>query len=97
LSPFPTRVVDQCSGILKTSNNPHVALLWIEFLASREGQEIIDKYEPLRASLFTSGSATEQVTRGKQLSIVGWDHFAKYQEYNAKIFAAWGFPNARGQ
>jgi iron(III) transport system substrate-binding protein len=97
VEPIPTRVVDQSCGILKTSDHPHAALLWIEFLSSREGQEIIDKHEPLRASLFTSGSATEQITRGKQLSIVGWDHIAKYQEYNAKIFAAWGFPNSRGQ
>jgi ABC-type Fe3+ transport system substrate-binding protein len=94
IEPIPTRIVDQTCGILNTSDHPHVALLWLEFLASREGQEIIDKYEPLRASLFTPGAATEQETRGKKLSVVGWDHFTKYQEYNAKIFAAWGFPRA---
>jgi ABC-type Fe3+ transport system substrate-binding protein len=95
VEPIPTRIVDQSCGILNTSSNPHVALLWLEFLASREAQEVIDKHEPLRASLFTPGSATEQLTRGKQLSIVDWNHFAKYQEYNSKIFAAWGFPNTK--
>jgi ABC-type Fe3+ transport system substrate-binding protein len=94
IQPIPTRIVDQSCGILNTASNPHVALLWLEFLASREGQEIIDKHEPLRASLYTPGSATEQETRGKQLSVVDWGHFGKYQEYNAKIFAAWGFPRA---
>jgi hypothetical protein len=87
IEPVPTRIVDQSNAILKTADHPHA-------LASPEGQEIIDKYEPLRASVFTSGSATEQVTRGKELSVVDWNHFAKYQDYNAKIFAAWGFPKA---
>ena len=95
VEPIPTRVVDQSCGILNTSSNPHVALLWLEFLASREGQAIIDKHEPLRASLFTPSSATEQLTRGKQLSVVDWNHFTKYQEYNSKIFAALGFPNTK--
>ena len=62
--------------------------------ASPEGQEIIDKYEPLKASVFTPGSATEQVTRGKALSVVDWGHFTKFQEYTEKIIAAFGFPKA---
>jgi len=32
------------------------------------------------------------VTRGKKLSVVDWNHFGKYQDYEAKIFVAWGFP-----
>jgi ABC-type Fe3+ transport system substrate-binding protein len=92
LEPIPTRIVEHTSAIINTASHPHAALLWLEFLASPEGQEIIDKYEPLRASIFTPGSATEQVTRGKKLSVVDWNHFSKYQDYEAKIFAAWGFP-----
>jgi iron(III) transport system substrate-binding protein len=92
LEPIPTRIVEHTSAIINTASHPHTALLWLEFLASPEGQEIIDKYEPLRASIFTPGSATEQVTRGKKLSVVDWEHFNKYQEYEAKLFAAWGFP-----
>ncbi|MBI2985943.1 MAG: ABC transporter substrate-binding protein [Deltaproteobacteria bacterium] len=81
-------------GILNTADHPYAALLWLEFLASPEGQEIIDKYEPLRASVFAPGSATEQVTRGKELSVVDWGHFTKFQDYVGKIFAAYGFPKA---
>ncbi len=92
IEPIPTRIVEHTSAIINTASHPNAALLWLEFLASPEGQEIIDKYEPLRASVFTPGSATEQVTQGKKLSVVDWDHFNKYQEYEAKIFAAWGFP-----
>ena len=94
IEPVPTRIVDHASGILKTAEHPHAALLWLEFLASPEGQNIIDKYEPLRASMYTPGSVMEQVTRGKKLSVVDWDHFNKFQEYQEKIFAAYGFPKA---
>ena len=94
IEPVPTRVVDHPSGILRMADHPHAALLWLEFLASPEGQEIIDKHEPLRASVFTPGSIHEQLTRGKKLSVVDWDHFNKFQEYQAKIVAAYGFPKA---
>ena len=94
IEPVPTRIIDLSSGILNTADHPNAALLWIEFLASAQGQEILDKYQPLGASVFTSGSITEQVTRGKKLSVVDWDHFAKFQEYNEKIFAAYGLPKA---
>lgn len=94
VEPVPARIIDDISGVLSTAEHPHSALLWLEFLASPEGQEIIDKYEPLRATVFTAGSAAAQVTRGKELSVVDWDHFTKFQDYVEKIFAAYGFPKA---
>src|SRR5262245_39715586 len=94
IQPIPTKVVDDAFGILNTADHPYTALLWFEFLASPEGQEIIDKYDPLKASVYTPGSAHEQLTRGKQLSVVDWDHFNKMQEYQDKIVAAFGFPKA---
>jgi ABC-type Fe3+ transport system substrate-binding protein len=94
IEPVPIINVNFADGILNTADNPHVALLWLEFLASREGQEILDKYGPLRASVFTPGSVYEQVTRGKELSVVDWNHFTKFQEYEGKISAAYGFPKA---
>ncbi len=94
VEPVPARIIDDISGVLSTAEHPHSALLWLEFLASPEGQEIIDKYEPLRASVFTPGSAAAQVTRGKELSVVDWGHFAKFQDYVERIFAAYGFPKA---
>ncbi|MBI2987674.1 MAG: ABC transporter substrate-binding protein [Deltaproteobacteria bacterium] len=93
IEPVPTRAIDDGNGILNTASHPHAALLWFEFLASPEGQEIIDKYE-LEASVFTPGSVHEQVTRGKKLSLVDWDHVTKFEEYVKKISAAQGFPKA---
>src|SRR5262245_19870156 len=94
IEPIPTRIVEDGIGILNTAEHPHAALLWLEFLASPEAQEIIHRYDPLKASVLTPGSANEQVTRGKKLSLVDWNHFAKFQEYTEKIFAAYGFPKA---
>jgi ABC-type Fe3+ transport system substrate-binding protein len=94
VEPIPTRIIDDISGVLGIAEHPHSALLWLEFLASPEGQEIIDKHEPLRATVFTPGSAAAQVTDGKQLSVVDWDHFTKFPDYVEKIFAAYGFPKA---
>jgi len=97
VEPVPTRAVEHAIAILDTTDHPHAALLWLEFLASPEAQEIIDKHEPFRASVFSPGSAQAQVTRGKDLSVVDWDHFTKFQEYTEKVFEAWGFPKAGGK
>ncbi|MBI2986727.1 MAG: ABC transporter substrate-binding protein [Deltaproteobacteria bacterium] len=93
VEPVPTRIADHPSGILTTADHPHAGLLWHEFLASPEGQEILDKHE-LRASVYTPGSVIEQATRGKKLSVVDWDHFTKFQEYVAKVVKAHGYPKA---
>ena len=94
LEPVSTIIGHHSSGILKTADQPHAALLWLEFLVSPEGQEIIDKYEPLKASVFTPGSAVAQEVRGKELSVVDWNHFTNFEGYTEKIYAAWGFPKA---
>jgi iron(III) transport system substrate-binding protein len=92
--PTPLRALQDGIGVIHTAEHPHAALLWLEFIASPEGQEIIDKYEPLKASVFTANSAISQEVRGKELSVVDWHHFAKFQEYSEKIIEALGFPKA---
>ena len=94
IEPAPVRVVNGALAILNTADHPHAALLWVEFLASPEGQKIIDAYEPSRASVFSSGSAIALATRGKELSLVSWDHARKFEEYSGKIVEAVGFPKA---
>jgi len=95
VEPVPARVVDQINGILDTAAHPHAALLWFEFLTSPEGQKIIDKYEPLKASVFNPSSAVAQATRGKELSVIDWDHTKKFHQYEKKISEAFGFPSAK--
>jgi len=92
--PISTWIGFHASSVLNTADHPHAALLWMEFLASPEGQQIIDKYEPLKASVFTPGSVVAQEVRGKEMSLVDWDHFTKVQDYIEKVVAAFGFPRA---
>jgi iron(III) transport system substrate-binding protein len=93
LEPVPLRIgVEQ--AILATSRNPHAALLWIEFMAGPEGQKLIDEHEPLTASVYSKGSATEQAVRGKKLSVVSWENNEKMEQWIAKLVEAYGFPKA---
>jgi ABC-type Fe3+ transport system substrate-binding protein len=95
VQPVPIRVVSRIDGVLQMAENPHAALLWLEFHASAEGQKVLEDYGPAQASIFKPGSATEKEIRGKKLSEVDWDQFAKLDEYEAKIIEAYGFPRAK--
>ena len=90
--PIPARL-SEATAVLAVAPNPHAALLWLEFQASTEGQRIIDKID-LAASLLSPGSVHEQLTKGKKVSLVGWDHFQKTGEYEKRIVEALGFPRA---
>jgi hypothetical protein len=68
----------------------------VEFQVSPEGQKIMDEYGPYQASIFFPGSFVQEVTRGKKLSLTGWDHRLKLGEYQSKVFEAYGFPKAEG-
>ena len=94
VEPVPTKIVDDATGVLDTADHPHVALLWLEFLASPEAQEIIDKYDPLSASVLSPNSAAAQLVRGKNLSALDWTHVDRFIEYRDKIIEAYGFPKA---
>ena len=91
LEPVPLRIsVEQ--AILATSRNPHAALLWMEFMAGPEGQKLIDEHEPLTASVYSKGSATEQAVLGKKLSVVSWEDNARMEQWIGKLVEAYGFP-----
>ena len=93
IEPVPTRL-NEAQGVLNATINPYASLLWLEFICSAAGQEIIDRYEPYGASLLTAGSVQEKVTRGLKLSMVDWDHVTKMEHYQKQITEAYGFPQA---
>ncbi len=93
LEPIPVRPSESV-GVIVTSSSPNAALLWIEFLATAEGQKIIDEFEPFGASVWGSGSIQGQEIRGKKLSLVDWEHYTRLGEYQNKVVAAYGFPKA---
>jgi ABC-type Fe3+ transport system substrate-binding protein len=82
-------------GVLETAKNPYAGLLWLEFEASPEGQKIMDKYWPFGASVFSPGSAQEEITKGKKLSLIDWSNYKKLDDYTEKIVAAYGFPQVQ--
>ena len=91
--PIPVRL-HEANGVLANAQYPYAALLWLEYMASAEGQKILDEQWPFGASLFAPGSAQEEVTRGKKLSLIDWGHYTKLDDYINKAVEAMGFPTA---
>ena len=93
LEPIPVRPSESV-GVIATSGSPFATLLWIEFLASAEGQKIMDELEPFGASIYGPGTIQGQEIVGKKLSLVDWEHYTRLGEYQNKVVAAYGFPKA---
>ena len=81
-------------AIQANAQNPHSALLWLEWMASPEAQKLADEHEPLGSSLYVRGGGVEQELRGKKLSTVSWDDHQKMEQWQAKVVEAYGFPKA---
>ena len=92
IEPVPARL-SEAESILSLARNPHAGLLWLEFMASPEGQRVLDQVD-LAASFLSPGSVQEQLIRGKTLSVVDWEHFQKTGDYSKKIVEAMGLPRA---
>jgi hypothetical protein len=95
VEPIPARLTE-AEAVLNTAANPYAGLLWLEFQASPEGQKILDDVD-LAASIYSPGSVHEQLTRGKQVSVLAWEHYPKMGRYEEEIVAAFGFPRAEKQ
>jgi ABC-type Fe3+ transport system substrate-binding protein len=93
LEPVPVRLSIE-EAIQSTSKNVHAALLWFEYMASPEAQKMLDEHEPLGSSVYVRGGAVEQEIRGKKLSVVSWEHHKNMQDWQTKVFEAYGFPKA---
>ena len=93
LEPVPARLNESWS-VLNSAEHPYAGLLLLEFVASPEGQKILDDHGPYEGSLFVRGTVQEQAVRGKKLSLVDWNHYTNTQEYLKKIVEAYGFPRA---
>ena len=96
LEPVPVRLSLE-EAIQAGSKNPHAALLFLEWMAGPESQKIADENEPASSSLHVRGGIVEQELRGKKLSTVSWDHHQHIEDWQAKVFEAYGFPKAEGK
>jgi iron(III) transport system substrate-binding protein len=93
IEPVPVRLSEP-QMVLETAKHPHAALLWLEFLTGNEAQAIIDKYEPLKSSIYASGSAVEKIIRGKKIWLKDWNHYEKGPDWMGMAVKAFGFPKA---
>jgi hypothetical protein len=94
IEPIPVRV-DGPHTVFATAVNPYAALLWLEFMASPQGQAIIDEYEPVSASVFSPGSAIEKIVRGKKVWIRDLQAIDKTSKWMAMAIEAFGFPRGK--
>jgi iron(III) transport system substrate-binding protein len=93
IEPVPVRLSEP-QMVVDTAKHPNAALLWLEFLASAEAQAIIDKYEPLKSSIYSSSSAVEKIIRGKKIWLKDWKHYEKGPDWMGMAVKAFGFPKA---
>jgi ABC-type Fe3+ transport system substrate-binding protein len=93
IEPVSVRLLE-LEAVPERAEHPFAGLLWLEFQASPTGQRIIDEYEPLKSSVYASGSALETVTKGKKLSVNDWNTFHNTPKWTEMIIKAFGFPKA---
>src|SRR5262245_15582085 len=86
--------LNESEGILASAERPYAALLWLEFVASTDGQKVLDEGGPYEASVFIQGTVQEKAVRGKKQSLVDWRHYPKMPEYMKRVVEAYGFPRA---
>jgi hypothetical protein len=66
----------------------------LEYVASAEGQKVLEEGGPYEGSVFIQGTVQEKAVRGKKQSLVDWSHYSKMPEYMKKVVEAYGFPRA---
>jgi ABC-type Fe3+ transport system substrate-binding protein len=93
VEPVPFRLTME-EGIQVTSQHRHAALLWLEWMASPEAQKLTDEHEPFDSSIHVRGGAVQRELKDKKLSEVSWEHHQKMEQWQAKIFEAYGFPKS---
>ena len=91
IEPVPVRLTETHT-IMKGARRPNSAMLFLEYAASAEGQKILWDVEPFKSSIYSPGSKTEELVRGKKTSVGDWEHVMKQPGYMEKLTAAYGFP-----
>ncbi|MBI2985129.1 MAG: extracellular solute-binding protein [Deltaproteobacteria bacterium] len=90
--PFPVSFHEP-EAIYAGAKNIHSALLWIEFLASKEGQDVTESLEPGRSSFLVEGTLANKLMKGAKLSLCGNDCRGTEDKLMQRIATeAWGFP-----
>ena len=90
--PFPMSFHEP-EAIYAGAKNPHAAMLWLEFLASKEGQEVVDSIDPGRGSFLVEGTLANKMAKGAKLSLCSSECRGTEEKLMQRIATeAWGFP-----
>jgi iron(III) transport system substrate-binding protein len=92
VEPVPIRIANPEAIYIKSSA-PYASLLWLEFISGPEAQKIIDRDS--KGSVFFAGTTPHQLTQGRKVSLVAWEHAPQLEELQRKVFEAYGFPKAQ--
>ena len=81
-------------AVYARAQNRHTALLWIEFLASSEGQQILDAVDPGRASFLSDKTLANILAKGANVSVCAAGCRDREDNLIKRIAVdAWGLPN----
>ena len=81
--------------VYATARNPNGSLLWLEFLASAEGQRVVEEVNPGKGSLLIEGTIAHKLAQGANVSLCGPGCFDRIDQLMRRIAVeAWGFPKA---
>ena len=92
LEPVPVKLQDTVS-VQQNAANPARALLFIEHVASPEGQKILDQVYPLKSSVFADGEIA-RLLKGRKVSLNDYATYHKSPEWMKMVLEAYGFPKA---
>lgn len=80
-------------AVYAQAKNPHAALLWVEFFASKDGQEIVESLEPGRASFVVEGTAANKIAKDANVSLCDGVCRDREEKLIERIAVeAWKFP-----
>ncbi|MBI2987307.1 MAG: ABC transporter substrate-binding protein [Deltaproteobacteria bacterium] len=90
--PLPVGL-NEPGAVYVNAKSPHAGLLWLEFLASKEGQDVVESIELGRGSVLVEGTAAYKLARGTNTSLCGPGCFDQTDRLMERIAVeAWGFP-----
>jgi ABC-type Fe3+ transport system substrate-binding protein len=93
VEPVPARLT-LAEGVYQRARHPYAALLFLEYVASPEGQAILDEYSPLASSIYSPGSHNEKLIKGRKVAVSTAEHFELQEEWRSQVVGAFGFPKA---
>ena len=77
--------------VIESAPHPYSALLFIEHMASPEGQKVIDDNEPVKSSIYGDGEVARAV-KGKNIILNDFKTFDETPKWMKMVIEAYGFP-----